>query len=123
MVAVKIANNTDSEYFVNKDFSLYCGNNRLVLLSPEEIRNTIKQSWPAYAFYYIGCLPFNPIDVLVFGAIGAANMAVAGTSNKKLLEELQTFDIRSKNIKKGETMIGIVGFRSMHSDPITIRVD
>lgn len=122
IVAVKLTNNSDSTIFIAKDVLFYCGDTKVKLMSPFEIKSKIQQTWPAYGLYLIGCISLAPLDILVFGGIGAGNMIVAGTSNKKLLTELTEFDITNKEIKKGESIIGLIGFETLHSDPLTVRL-
>lgn len=121
VVAIKITNNSDTLINVTKDLEFYCGSTKVTLLSPEFTKQTIKQTWPAYGLYLIGCISLAPLDILVFGGIGAGNMAVAGGANKKLLLELTKNDIRNSTINKGESIIGLISFETLHSDPITVK--
>lgn len=122
VVAVKITNNTDTTVEVTRDLDFYCGAGKVNLLTPIDIHQTIKQSWPAYSLYLIGCISPSPLDIVVFGAIGVGNMAVAGSSNKKLHLELTKYDIRNKVLQKGESVIGLIGFETLHADPITVKM-
>lgn len=122
VVAVKITNNSDTTVEIARDLDFYCGSSRVTLLTPLDIKETIKQSWPAYALYGIGCISGSPLDIIVFGGIGVGNMAVAGSSNKKLFLELMKYDIRNKVLNKGESVVGLIGFETLHADPITIKL-
>ena len=122
IVAVKLTNNTDSIINVGKNIEFYSANNSLVLMSPVDIKDQIKQSSEAYAFYFIGCISLAPLDIAVFGGIGLGNMLVAGQANKDLLKELTLYDIRNIDIKPKESVIGIIGYHSTYSDPIYIKL-
>ncbi|MFA6581459.1 MAG: hypothetical protein WCS79_06620, partial [Paludibacter sp.] len=76
IVAVKLTNNSDSTIFIAKDVLFYCGDAKIRLMSPMEIKSKIQQTWPAYGLYLIGCISLAPLDILVFGGIGAGNMIV-----------------------------------------------
>ncbi len=123
VVAVKLTNNSDSTINISKDIAFYCGGSAVSLLSPIDIKTRIQQSWPAYGLYLIGCVTLAPLDLLVFGGIGAGNMIVAGSANKNLLTELIQYDITNKELKSGESITGIIGFEALHSDPITVKVN
>jgi hypothetical protein len=123
VVAVKLTNNSDTTINISKDVSFYCGASRILLLNPIDIKTKIKQSSPAYAWYLVGCISIDPIDIVVFGGIGVGNIIVANEANKKLLNELVRYDISNKDLKKGESIIGIIGFEALHSDPLSVIVN
>lgn len=120
IVAVKLTNNTNAPINTN-DIEFYLNDSKIVLLSPYEIQTRIKQSSGAYCLYFIGCLSLAPLDIAVFGAIGVGNIIVASEANKKLYNELLRYDISNREIEKGESVVGIIGFNGSHSDPIEIR--
>ncbi len=122
VVAVKITNKTDTTIEISRDLDFYCGSSRVNLLTPIDIKESIKQNWPPYSLYLIGCISTSPLDIIVFGAIGVGNMAVAGGSNKKLLLELTKYDIRNKILEKGESVIGLIGYETLHADPIIVKL-
>jgi hypothetical protein len=123
IVAVKLTNNSDTTINISKDVSFYCGGSKIALLSPIETKSKIQQSWPAYGLYLIGCISLAPLDILIFGGIGAGNMIVAADANKKLLTELTKYDITNKELKKGESVIGLIGFEALHADPLTVKLN
>ena len=49
-------------------------------------------------------------------------MLVAGNANKKFYEELLQYDILNRDIQKGETVYGLVGFRNLDFSPLTIKI-
>lgn len=123
IVAVKLTNNTDATINVEKDLSFYCGSSKVLLLSPLDIKAEIKQAWPAYSLYLIGCLTTAPLDIAVFGTIGIGNMLVAGDANKRLLTELTQYDIRRKDLRPGESLVGLIGFKALYGDPLSIKLN
>lgn len=123
IVAVKLTNNSDTTINLSKNVSFYCGASKILLLYPLEIKMRIQQSSMAYGLYFIGCLSFDPIDLVVFGGIGLGNIIVAGEANKNLLNELVKYDITNKELKKGESIIGIIGFEALHSDPLSVKLN
>lgn len=123
IVAIKLTNNTDTTINISKDVTFYCGASKVMLLNSIETKAKIQQTWPAYSLYLIGCITLAPLDILVFGGIGAGNMIVAGDANKKLLAELTKYDVTNKELKKGESIIGLIGFEALHSDPLTVKLN
>lgn len=123
IVAVKLTNNSDTTINISKDVSFYSGASKIFLLYPLEIKMRIQQSSMAYGWYFLGCMSFDPLDLAVFGGIGVGNMIVAGEANKNLLNELVKYDITTKELKKGETIIGIIGFEALHFDPLSVKLN
>lgn len=121
VVAVKLINNSDTTINISKNLSFYSGSSKILLLNPYDIKMQIKQSAPSYALYLIGCISLAPLDIAVFGGIGVGNIIIANTANKNLLKELERYDITNKELKKGESIIGIIGFEALHSDPLTVK--
>ena len=91
-------------------------------MDPVEIKTRIQQTWPAYGLFLLGCISLAPLDILVFGGIGVGNMYVANDANKKLLNELMQYNMTNIEIKPGESVIGIIGFEALHSDPLTVKL-
>ena len=123
VVAIKLTNNTEATINISKDLSFYSGSSKVLLLNPFDIQVQIKQSAPSYAWYFLGCTSLDPIDIAVFGGIGVGNIIVASTANKNLLRELERYDLTNKELKKGETIVGIIGFEALHSDPLTVKIN
>jgi hypothetical protein len=123
VVAVKLTNNSETSINISKDLTFYSGDSKVLLLNPFEIKMQIKQSAPSYAWYLLGCISLDPLDIAVFGGIGIGNMIVASTANNNLLKELERYDLTNKELKKGETVIGIIGFEALHSDPLTVKIN
>ncbi len=122
VVAIKLTNLSDSIIDIKRDLTFYCGAYPVTLMTPFQLKTQVQQSWWAYSLFCIGCLTFAPLDVIVFGGIGVGNMMVASNANNQFLNEAIKFDITNKQLKPGETMSGLIGFKTTHSDPITIKV-
>jgi len=133
LIAIKLTNNTDSVINVNKDLVFYSGSNAVIPMDPLAIKNTIKQVVPGYLPYLL--LSFVNLYVtkdnktetyhigLVLGpGITIGNMAVASTSNTNMLNELNEYNILYSDIKKGETLFGIIGLRDVGYNPISVKL-
>lgn len=62
-----------------------------------------------------------PIGVIIGPGITIGNMAVAGSANKKMLNELYQYNIQGRDFQKGETVYGIIGVRDMGYSPISVK--
>jgi hypothetical protein len=133
IVAIKLINNTDTTINIGRDLLFYSGQNQLNLMDPLTIKNSIKQVVPGYLPYlFLTLLQLNvsdgqtvesyPIGLVIGPAITIGNMAVAGSSNTSLFEELNEYNIIFKDIKKGETVYGIIGIHDEGYNPITIKL-
>lgn len=137
LVAVQITNNTDTAFTIGKDALFYSGNSPLTLMEPMEIKKEIQQIVPAYLSYLalsfvslqISETKHNeqttnsyPVGLVLGPGLALGNMAVAGNSNKKMLNELYTCYINTITLKKGETVHGIIGIRSSDYLPISLKL-
>lgn len=129
LIAVKITNNTDTSITIGKDVAFFSGQNQLLLMDPMVIRNSIKQTAPAYLpFLLLTFLQFNvitptstksyPIGLLLGPGLTIGNMGVAASANSNLLMELKKYSMLNYEIKKGETAYGIIGLNSHDFRPI-----
>lgn len=132
VVAIQITNNTDNVINVGRDCEFYVGQRPITPMGPQVVHGTIKQLVPAYAPYLLLTLTkfyvsngysttVYPIGLLLGPGITIGNMALAGSSNKKMLMELMSYNILEKDIQKGETVYGIIGIRDSGYGPITIK--
>jgi len=139
LIAVKLTNNTDAVINVGKDVAFYTGQNQLFPMEPLEIKESIKQIVPAYLPYLLftftnlsitkGNTNNNdvttntyPIGLVLGPALTIRNIAVAGSANKNMLNELNTYSILSRDIQKGETVYGIIGVRDIGFSPIYVKM-
>lgn len=133
LVAIKLTNNTDSVLRVNRDLVFYSDSNQIFPLAPMAIKNSIKQVVPAYLPYLLLTLvnlsitnnnktQVYPIGLVLGPGIAGGNMAVAGSSNNKMLKELIEYDILSRDIQKGETVYGIIGIFDLGYNPISVKI-
>jgi len=132
LVAVKMTNNTDSILNVGRDLVFYAGQKELNLLEPIAIKNSIKQIVPGYltylllSFTYINVSSGNtsktyPIGLVLGPVVTFGNVAVAASANNKMFNELQEYNVLSRDIQKGETIYGIIGIRNIGSLHLTIK--
>ena len=133
LIAVKVTNNTDSVINIGRDAIFYSGQNQIFPIEPMAIKNSLKQFVPGYLPYLL--LTFTnlyitngsttetyPIGLLLGPGITFGNMAVAGSANTKMLNELNEYDMLNMDIQKDETVYGIIGIRDMGYSPITIKM-
>lgn len=133
IIAIKLTNKTDRTINIRKDITFYSGDTPIYPMAPVDIKNKIRQSVLSYLPYLL--LTFTtvivsndysdvsyPVGIVVGPGITAANMAVAATANKKLLSELNDYNILDRNIDPGETVYGIIGVRNTGYGPISVRL-
>ena len=133
LIAVKITNNTDSVINIGRDVAFYSGNNQIFPMEPMAIKESLKQFVPGYLPYLL--LTFTnlyvtngnttetyPIGLVLGPAITVGNMAMAGSANKNMLNELNEYYLMSKDIQKGETIYGIIGVRDIGYIPISVKM-
>ncbi len=132
VVSLKITNNTDSVINIGNDIIFYSGYKRVLPMDPIVVKNSIKQHSASYLLYFL-LTPLklyvtnsNSVETYSIGyvlgpGIALGNLALAGTSNTKLLEELNAYNILNRDIKKGETVYGIIGIKERGYNPISIK--
>ncbi|MEN8251802.1 MAG: hypothetical protein ABFS32_22975 [Bacteroidota bacterium] len=112
---------------------LYSGLNQIFPLEPMAVKNSIKQIVPGYLPYLLlTLLQLNiyqgnsadsyPIGVIVGPGITVGNLAMAGSANKNMLNELNEYNIMNRDIQRGETIYGIIGVRDMDYNPISVKL-
>ncbi len=133
LVAIKLTNNTGRTINVRKDLIFYSGDTPIYPMTPVDIKNKLRQIVPAYLPYLL--LTFTtvafsngyssvsyPVGVVLGPGLTAGNMAVAATANKRLLRELNDFNILDRDIGSGDTVFGIIGIRNSGFGPISARL-
>jgi len=139
VVAIKITNHSENDLIFGKDIRLtYENGKELYILEKEKTFNSVKQNTIPYLFYLL-LTPMTlnkttingngietsstPIGFAVGPGLAAGNMIAAGSANKKLKNDLLNYDILGANIKKGETIYGLIGIKSDNYDSIKIKVE
>ncbi|MFO7657295.1 MAG: hypothetical protein R6W78_09525 [Bacteroidales bacterium] len=137
LIAIKITNYTDSVINIGKDAAFFSGQSQIFPMEPIVIKESIKQIVPGYLPYliftftnlYVTKGTYNgvstqtyPIGIVLGPAITIGNMAVAGTANKNLLDELYKYNILNRDIQKGETVYGIIGIGDVGYRPISVKM-
>jgi len=133
LIAIKLTNNTGHTINIRKDLILYSGDTPIYPMTPMDIKNKLRQIVPAYLPYLL--LTFTslivsngyttvayPVGIVLGPGITAGNMAVAATANKRLLSELNDFNILDRDIGPGDTVFGIIGVRNSGYGPISARL-
>ncbi|MEI8084833.1 MAG: hypothetical protein WCG93_01325 [Paludibacter sp.] len=130
LVAVKITNNTDKVINIGNNAAFYSGNTMIYPMESVWVNNNLKQSVPSHLFYLLftpltftvnGSHPF-PVGLILGPLLAGSNMLVAANANKNLFNELLQYDIVNRDIKVGETVYGLVGFRNLDYSPLTIKL-
>jgi hypothetical protein len=128
VVAVKLTNNSDQPLTIGTDVRLYTGRSEVLMIPPEFIHKSVKQGVPIYLLYLLltplqftsgsttsnGVVDSNstPIGLVIGPGIALGNMLVAGSANKKFLDELTQCNLVNKTIQPGETVYGLIGIGS-----------
>lgn len=138
LVAVKISNYTDKSLVVGQDINFYSGYNLLVPVDPNIIKKEIKQSSASYLLYllltplklYVSTTNENGVSVETYPigyglgpGLSLINMAISAGSNQKFADEINNYSLIGTEIKKGETVYGLVGFRDLGYDHIKIKIE
>lgn len=106
-------------------------------MDPMSIKNSIKQIVPAYLPYLllsflnlyvtkvengVPTTEYYRIGLILGPGITIGNMAVAGGANEDMLKELNNYNILNRDIQKGETVYGIIGFSMTGYRPISLQL-
>ncbi len=139
VVAIKITNNWDRTVTFNQDLKLYNGNNEVVVLAPEYVHQQLKQGVAIYLLYApltftrlvfygtdaSGRTTVNsriPIGLALGPGITIGNMAVAGTANKRFMEELRTYNLIGRQLQPGETVYGLIGVQDFTFNALSAKI-
>ena len=133
MIAIKLTNKTNRTINARKDLIFYSGDTPIYPMQPVDVKNKIRQSVPSYLPYLL--LTFTtvifpdgssavavPVGLVLGPGITAGNMAVAATANKRLLDELDRYNILDKDIAPGDTVFGIISVQNSGFGPISVRL-
>jgi len=134
LVAVRLTNNTDTTISIAKHVSFFAGGNQIFPLEPVAIKHTIKQIVPSYLPYLLltflnfyvatgNSVEVYPIGLVLGPGITIGNMATSATANARLFQELNRYNLLHQDIKKGETLYGIIGFARTGYDPIEVKIN
>jgi len=132
ILAVKIINSTDSTIVLGRNFEIFSGTDKLKLMEPLTISKAVKQNVPTYLFYLLGSFSTLkiqrglsettlPIGLVIGPGLTLINTSTASKSNRDMLEELETYNLLYKDIKKGETVYGLIGVRDIDFVPLQAR--
>lgn len=140
LIAIKITNNTERDLVFGRDITLtYENDAMLYVMEKETVYRTLKQSPASYLWYlllsptqftktqtnsygYTQTTSSFPIGLILGPGLAGGNMIAASSANKKFNTDLNDYNINGKNIKKGETVYGLIGVNSTNFDSIKIKV-
>lgn len=130
VIAIKLENNTGRTLNFKRDIDIYMGDQVVLPMEPEQVRQNLKQPaalyllWSPLIFYTEDCRGFDcdrttiPIGL----AIGVANTVVASSANKNLGAEMAAYDILNSDIRDGETVHGLIAISSLMTSAIELRL-
>lgn len=141
LVAVRISNYSGRKLNITQDLAFYCGNREIFPCSPGLVKNELKQGVAVYLLYML-LTPLNlyvsnsnnnngymntevktyRVGLILGPAVTIGNLATSGTANANFYDELQQSNIVNKEIENGETIYGLVGFREIGYDPLTLEL-
>lgn len=133
VIAVKLTNQSDKTINIGEDIRFYTGTNQLLVMKPRVAGNMLKQSPASYLPYLLLCATtltvgsgnsaeVFPVGLLIGPAVTGRNMLVASDANIDLYKELDEYSILDKELKKGDTVYGLIGIGGIGYDPIHIRL-
>ena len=63
-----------------------------------------------------------PIGLALGPGITIGNMAVAGTANKRFMEELKTYNLIGHQLQPGETAYGLIGVQDFTFNALSAKI-
>ncbi|MDD4972626.1 MAG: hypothetical protein PHT07_24610 [Paludibacter sp.] len=133
LIAIAVTNLTDTTINVARDLQFYYGQSLIVPVESVNISKIVKQNVISYFPYML--LTFlglqvtvdqetnvYPIGYVLGPSITAGNMITAGTANRRMLDELNAYNIMNRSIAKGETAYGLIGIRGSEYAPISLKI-
>ncbi|HEY4327958.1 MAG TPA: hypothetical protein VGN20_28500 [Mucilaginibacter sp.] len=135
LVAIKVTNNSGKDLIFGKNIKLtFTNNNEIALMDENQTYSELKQGWAGYLFYLLltpatlnvnsnGTQSSTPIGYVLGPGLAAGNIIAASSANNNFKDELTKYDISGSVIKNGDSVYGLVGFKSDTFDAIKVRVD
>jgi hypothetical protein len=137
LVAVKITNHTGHDINPMTDAVFYIDNKPVYFVDQRITEDKIKQGVPIYLLYLL-CSPITittssssmdgaqssnsfPVGLIIGPALTATNMIVAGSANKSFKGEIEQYTLY-RQVHDGETIFGLIAFRDIGKDEITLRL-
>jgi hypothetical protein len=137
LVAVKITNHTGHDLNLMNDVVFYINNKPVYPVDQKLAHDQMKQGVPIYLLYLLltpmtvntgstssdGSSKTNsfPAGLIIGPAITGLNLIIAGTANKDFNEELETYSLY-RQMRNGETIYGLVAFKDIGMDEISLRL-
>lgn len=134
LVAVRIANNSDKDITVGKDFVFsYSNGSELNMVDNRSGYNSLKQTTAGYLGYLLltpvalntddgrGKVSSTPIGIVLGPGLTLLNTLISSGSNGKFKKDLIENDISNKTISKGQTISGYIVYRGRGSEAIKLK--
>ena len=137
LVAVKITNHTGHDFNPSSDAVFYINKKPVYPVDQKMAHDQMKQGVPIYLLYLLltpttlntgaastdGTTKTNsfPLGLIIGPGITGLNMAIAGSANKNFEEDLENHSIY-RQMHEGETIYGLVAFKDIGMDEITLRL-
>ncbi len=141
LVALKIHNNSEKDLTFGKDLLLVDSNGKQISIYENKRTISILKQKPASYLWYLLLTPMNlyvtktnnygvqettsstPIGLVVGPGLAGGNYIVASSANKKLESEISEYNIIGRVIKKGETVVGLIGLISDNYESLRIKLE
>ena len=129
LVAMRITNNTSKVINIGNNAAFFSGNTAIYPLDVFSTERFLNQSAASHLFYLLltpltltvsGASPV-PIGLILGPAISVGNMLVASKANNDFNQELLQNDVLFLDIKPGETVYGLVGFKNIDFAPLSLK--
>ncbi len=135
LVAIRITNTSGKTIQIGDNARLYTENSEVRLWPSDLIHKRIKQTVPLYLLYLLltpseltttsgtGEVGTFPIGLILGPGLAGGNMAVAGSANSRLKQELSMYNLLDKSIRPGETVYAIAGIPESGFVPLRLVVN
>ncbi|MEO0899929.1 MAG: hypothetical protein AAFY71_26180 [Bacteroidota bacterium] len=130
LIGVRLKNFTSRTISVANEVEFFVGGQAVNPLMPEVTHKLIKQRSASHLLYLlltpmvatVGESGDIPLGLVVAPGLAIGNGLVARNSNKKLLAELEDYNLLNKEIAPGETIYGILAVRDVGYDPVQVKL-
>lgn len=136
LIAIQITNQSDSTIRLSRDCDFYAGDIRILPMTVNDISYRLKQQvWPYYFYLLMTFFEFSytvttptsissgswPIGYVLGPGLTILNVTKAATSNSRLYTNLKVTDVWNQDIRRGETVNGLIGINGREVVPIHVR--
>lgn len=141
VLAVKMINSSEEVLVLNDNLKITdITGNTLQLLDNNEIYKPLKQNVATYLLYLL-LTPLNfytsstnqygetqqdssfPLGLILGPGITATNMIIASSANKRFKNDINTFNLKNKTIRPGDTLHGIIGIKKYQYGSLKLKIN